>query len=245
MAADGIERSPAKGAVGADRLDCAVSVHRRHHRTVKLKGLLGGAFGHAVFSDVAIGLHDLHISHPGIIEVRHDGIEKLRHWHVVGIEDHDQFPPGLAQGVVDVARLGIFMRGPGHMMDTQFRANALEIGIIRLVAQPTFMGIANRLDRLERPDDHRIGLAGAKSGEDIDAEGRRRGRGRRNGDGQIMVPLEQQAQMGVDQSGHQQEIKRGIPDYRAVQEPPGQEQQGERANQDHDPQGQAFTPGGR
>ncbi|MEX0972999.1 MAG: hypothetical protein WDZ46_07045 [Solirubrobacterales bacterium] len=50
-----------------------------------------------------------------VVEVADQGVERVGHRHVVGVEHQDQLAVGAGQGGVDVARLGVRVVGPGQV----------------------------------------------------------------------------------------------------------------------------------
>ena len=105
--------------------------------------------------------------HRVVLEVADRGVEDVGLRDVVGVEDEDQLPVGVAQGVVDVAGLGVLVGAPGQITRSEPTGQAGDLVTVAVVEDPGGMGIGDPIAAHQGgPEDVQPLVVGAD--EDID-----------------------------------------------------------------------------
>ena len=78
----------------------------------------------------------LHQTHPLLVEVADQRVERVRHRHVIGVEHQDEGAPGARQGRIDVAGLGVGVVGPDEVARAGRLRKRLHLGAPPVVQQP-------------------------------------------------------------------------------------------------------------
>jgi hypothetical protein len=81
--------------------------------------------------------------HRGIVEVADRGVEDVGLGDVVGVEDEDQLPVGVAQCVVDVAGLGVLIGGAGQIARSEPSGQVGDLVTVAVVEDPSGVGIGD------------------------------------------------------------------------------------------------------
>ena len=106
--------------------------------------------------------------HRRIVEVADGGVEDVGLRDVVGVEDQDQLTVGVAEGVVDVAGLGVLVGRPGQIAGPEPSGQPGHLLTATVVEDPGGMGIGDPVAAHQRgPEDVQALVVGAD--EDVDA----------------------------------------------------------------------------
>src|SRR5438552_3318789 len=84
--------------------------------------------------EIVEGMGCLHESELFIMEVADQACDEIRLGNVVGVQNDNELAIGLFKGMIEVARLGMAIVGPDHVLNAQLLREGLDSGPFAVVA---------------------------------------------------------------------------------------------------------------
>jgi len=133
---------------------------------------------------------------PRIVEVAEGVHQEVRRRDVIGVEDPDEVGVDLAEGVVQVARLGMFVGRAREVLRTEVGGQSRDLGPVTVVEHPGLMRDAHRHGRGDGRGEH---LEALVVGRDQDRDPGRRGRDIVRGGPAVDIPQREGEQRETDE----------------------------------------------